>query len=361
MDAPIFIQTNPDALTASMVASVEAVLGRTLYPAQIERLWIDIMAYREALVRQAIQYAAEQNLVDFATGDRLETLARLVRMSGRLSATSAQVDWSITLPSPAPTDTVIPAGFPAVAPDAARWSTTAPLVIPAGQTVGAVQAQSDATGPSGNGLPIGTSWAPLEGAATIVSTTVSSGGAEAETDDQLRARALLAPYGFSVAGPAQAYAYFARAANPEITDVSVVSGPGGTVSVHPLMTSGLPTQAVLDAVAAALSPDSVRPICDAVTVAAPTRVAYTLEANLTLYATADVAAAQAAAQAAGSAYLADRRAGLGRDLVGSQAIKALGVSGVYRVDLVGWADRVLAAHEWADGTLSLHMVGAVDG
>lgn len=361
MDAPVFIQTNPDALTASMVASVEAVLGKTLYPAQLERIWIDQMAFRESLVRQAIQHSAEQNLVDFATGDRLEALARLVRVSGRLPAKASTTMWSVTPLVPALVDTIIPAGRQALAPSGAVWETTAELIIPAGQLSGVVVAQSAVAGVAGNDLPVGTAFSPLEGTLQIVSTTVSTGGAEAETDDQLRARALLAPFGFSVAGPSQAYAYFALSASPAIIDVAVVSGPNGTVLVYPLVTTGIPGQPVIDAVAAALSPDSVRPLCDSVTVGVPTRVPFTLEANLTIYTTADVATVQAAAMAAGQAFLAERRAGLGRDLVASQALKALSVDGVYKVELVGWVDRVLAANEWADGALALHMVGSSNG
>ena len=361
MDAPVFIQTNPDALTAAMVASVEAVLGRTLYPAQLERIWIDQMAFRESLVRLAIQHSAEQNLVDFATGDRLETLARLVRVAGRLPAKASSTMWSVTLFVPAAVDTVIPAGFQALAPSGAMWKTTAALTISAGQLSGVAEAQAAVAGVAGNDLPVGTAFSPLEGNAQIVSTTVSTGGAEAETDDQLRARSLLAPFGFSVAGPSQAYAYFALSASPAITDVAVVSGLNGTVLVYPLVATGIPGQPVLDAVMAALSSDSVRPLCDEVTVGAPSRVPFTLEANLTTYTTSDNSVVLAAAQDAGLAYLAERRAGLGRDLVASQALKALSVDGVYKVELVGWADRVLAANEWADGALVLHMVGSSNG
>ena len=49
-----------------MIASFQALAGRTLYPAQVERLLIDLYAYRESLVRNAIQYAAMQCLVAFA-------------------------------------------------------------------------------------------------------------------------------------------------------------------------------------------------------------------------------------------------------------------------------------------------------
>lgn len=358
---PTFLVTHPDALVSAMVAAFEATTGKILYPAQVERLLIDIMAYRESLVRQEIQHAAEQNLVDFATGDRLEALARLVRVASRQPATKASCAWTITLPSALAVDSIFPTGWQAVSPSGEAWETTEDLVIPAGQLSGSTQAQALVSGATQNGLPIGSAFSPLSGTATVVSSSATGGGSEAETDDQLRARTLLAPFGFSVAGSAQAYAYYALGASPSIIDVAVTNLAPGSVGVYPLTASGIPSQGVLDAVAAALSPDSVRPMCDAVVVSAPTRVPFILEANITIYATADMVSTQALTQASGLSYLAERRAGLGRDLVASQALKALGVDGVYKVELVNWVDRVLAPSEWADGSLLLHMVGSTNG
>ena len=85
--APPFLETDPSILVDSLVAAFESASGKTLYPAQVERLMVDVMAYREGLVRQTIQYAAEQNLVDFATGARLEALGRLLGVSSRIAAT----------------------------------------------------------------------------------------------------------------------------------------------------------------------------------------------------------------------------------------------------------------------------------
>ncbi|MGH8115480.1 MAG: hypothetical protein ACREPS_10585, partial [Rhodanobacteraceae bacterium] len=52
---------NPNLILADMVATFQAAAGRTLQPAQVERLLINLYAYRESLVRNAIQYAGQQN------------------------------------------------------------------------------------------------------------------------------------------------------------------------------------------------------------------------------------------------------------------------------------------------------------
>ena len=66
---PSFIDRDPQAITAEIVAQYEQLTGKTLYPAQVERLLIDVIAYRETLVRIGIQEAAKQNLVAYARAD----------------------------------------------------------------------------------------------------------------------------------------------------------------------------------------------------------------------------------------------------------------------------------------------------
>jgi len=63
---PKFIETDQQAVLESCIQEYENLTGRTLYPAQSERLLINLIAYREHLVRVGIQEAAKQNLVRYA-------------------------------------------------------------------------------------------------------------------------------------------------------------------------------------------------------------------------------------------------------------------------------------------------------
>ena len=74
---PSFIDRDPQAITAEIVAQYEQLTGKTLYPAQVERLLIDVIAYRETLVRIGIQEAAKQNLVAYARAPMLDYLTRI--------------------------------------------------------------------------------------------------------------------------------------------------------------------------------------------------------------------------------------------------------------------------------------------
>lgn len=72
------VPADPQQITAELVAAYEAATGKTLYPAQVERLLIDLIAYRETLLRAAINDAARQNLVRFARAPMLDYLGELV-------------------------------------------------------------------------------------------------------------------------------------------------------------------------------------------------------------------------------------------------------------------------------------------
>ncbi len=79
------VPNDPGVITAELVAQYEAATGKTVYPAQIERLLIDLIAYRETLLRAAINDAARQNLVRFARAPMLDYLGELVGVA-RLAA-----------------------------------------------------------------------------------------------------------------------------------------------------------------------------------------------------------------------------------------------------------------------------------
>ena len=61
---PNFIDRDPAQITSEMISQYEDASGKKLYPAQAERLLIDLFAYRENLVRIAIQEAAECAFAD---------------------------------------------------------------------------------------------------------------------------------------------------------------------------------------------------------------------------------------------------------------------------------------------------------
>ncbi|WP_176555960.1 baseplate J/gp47 family protein, partial [Escherichia coli] len=106
---PDFIERDADKITAEMIAKYEADTGKTLYPAQAERLLIDLWAYREMLVRVAVQEAAKQNLVAFAREPMIDYLGELVGVY-RLAAQPATTTLQFSVDEALAIDVLIPAG-----------------------------------------------------------------------------------------------------------------------------------------------------------------------------------------------------------------------------------------------------------
>ena len=103
-----------------------------------------------------------------------------------------------------------------------------------------------------------------------------------ESDEDLRRRIQLSPEGLSTAGPTGAYEFFARSADPAVKDVAASSPSGGQVTVVVLSSvgNGIPSDALIEKVTAALSAERVRPVCDTVTVAKAAVTAYDVTAEL---------------------------------------------------------------------------------
>ncbi|HUY28622.1 MAG TPA: baseplate J/gp47 family protein [Candidatus Binataceae bacterium] len=376
---PIFVDDadglNPNLILADMIAAFEAAAGRTLQPAQVERLLIDLYAYREALIRNAIQYAAQQNLLAFAIFPMLDYLGQLVGVT-RLSAQGATTVLEFTLTSALTIAITIPAGTQAGTSDGQySFATSAALVIPAGALSGMVSALAVQLGAGANGYLAGQVNILLNPSAIIASvanTTVTGGGSAPETDDHLRARIQAAPNQFSVAGPAGAYRFFALGVDPSIVDAQIVSPAPGQIDVYILTgpvtmqpqsapnPAGIAGPALLARVAAALSGDSVRPLTDTVTVLAVTEVDYQITGTLTMYSDADPVATMAAANAAAVQYALELTAKIQRDIVPSQVIAALSVAGVYEVVLSAPVYTQLLPGQWANCT-ALSLTQAVSG
>lgn len=364
---PSFIDRDPQAITANIVAQYEQLTGKTLYPAQVERLLIDVIAYRETLIRIGIQEAAKQNLVAFARAPMLDYLGELVGVT-RLPAQPATVPLCFAIETALATNLLIPAGTRVDGGDgAATFATDADVVLPAGALFVDTQATCEEAGLIGNGWQIGQinnlvdELGDIE--VTVTNLVVTSGGFDEEDDDRLRERIKLAPEAFSTAGSRLAYVFHAKSAHQSIVDVAVLSPTPGTVKLYPLLATGLPDANMLSLVEATCSAERVRPLTDQVEALAPTPVDYAINAQLVLYTTADASSVLAQAQAAAVAYQTDRAAGLGRDIVPMQVGAALNVAGVYDIVLAAPATKiVLAENEWARCTgINLSIAGTVNG
>jgi phage-related baseplate assembly protein len=369
LPAPVFVNdadgTDPNLILAEMIAAFESSSGRSLQPAQVERLLIDLYAYRESLVRNAVQYAAQQNLLAFAIFPMIDYLGGLVGVT-RLQAQPALTTIQFTLASPLSIDYTVAAGTQVGSSDGQIiFATNADVTISAGATSASVNATAAVPGLGGNGFLPGQISVLLNPSGLLsgaTNTGTSSGGSASETDDHLRTRIQAAPNQFSSAGPAGAYRFFALSVDPSIIDVQVVSPAPGTVNVYVLTgpvtvqptvapnAVGVAGTALLNTVQTALNSDTVRPLTDAVVTSAVSEVDYQINAIVTLYSDADPNLTMGAAVTAVQQFAIEIASKIQRDIVPSQIIAALSVPGVYEVTLNSPAYTQLTAGQWANCT-----------
>lgn len=333
---PIFLELNPNVILNEWIADYETRTGKTLQPAQPERLIIQAAAYREFLMRTAIQGIAVQNLVSFATGSMLDNLGELVGVR-RLAASPATTVLKFDIVN-GHGGVIIPAGTRVSTVDGlAVFTTDVQVAVPSTVFTVNVEATATAEGIFANGYDPGQITQLLDPKpyiTDVTNLTASSRGSAIEQDEALRDRIKIAPETFSTAGSRGAYEFHAKSASALIVDVAVVSSIPGTVEIYPLILGGEPTPIeILNAVAEVCNGEKIRPLTDTVLVKSPTILEYTIDVDLIIFESADPAKTLADAVASLEALALEKQSRLGRDVVITQIIAAASVAGVYKVNV----------------------------
>lgn len=350
---PHFIDRDPAVITAAAIGEYEAATGRALQPAQIERLLLNQVAYRETLARIAAQEVGKQNLVEFAAFPMLDHLGQLVGVT-RLPVQPARSTVTFTAALAAPIALVVPAGTRVATSDGkVVFATTTEATIAIGETTVDVEVAAAAPGVAGNGYAAATLTKIVDQVALVSSVTnitETVGGADIEPDNQLRERIKLAPNEFSVAGPRKAYIALARKAHQDIVSVAVLSPEPGDIDVYPLTRTGAPSTEIKNLVIASIDGEDKRPHGDNVQVLDPVEVAYAIEVEIQVTAGTDQPSAitrvAASLQAVADGYASE----LGGHVVIAELIAAAKAeAGVYDVQVIEpVATMALDPEEWAN-------------
>jgi phage-related baseplate assembly protein len=180
-----------------------------------------------------------------------------------------------------------------------------------------------------------------------------------ESDTRLRTRVQLSLQAFSCGGPAGAYQFWAMTATPAVLDAMVDSPAPGDVRVVVLRDpdAELTDDQMITAVRDMVTREDIRLLCDNVYVQAAAPVEFTVEATLTLFDGPDTAPVLAAAQAAVSAFVAERFR-IGAQVTRAGLISALYGAGVRDVALTLPAANVTTAAHQVPVCTSI-IVGAV--
>lgn len=178
-----------------------------------------------------------------------------------------------------------------------------------------------------------------------------------ESDVDLRRRLVLAPEGYSVAGPAGAYIFHALSADAGVLDASATSPTPGTVIVTVLGREdpGVPDAALLAKVEAHVSDESRRPLTDHVIVQAAEIVNYQVQATITTFAGPDGGIVIGEARRRLDEYIAGSHR-VGRDITRSGIIAALHAEGVQNVTLTAPAADILISRTQAPFCTAVNVV-----
>jgi phage-related baseplate assembly protein len=302
LQIPLICTTDVAQIAATIISEYEGdfflitQLAKTLAPGDPVRILLLRIAARESQYRVLLNYGFQQNFILSAVGINLDAIgSNYGPLGARLPAAYAITTIQFSIAAPLNVDLVIPLNTVVAGSSSTvniQFQTSATATIPAGATNTTVQAQCTQVGTIGNGYQPGQintiiNW-NLPYVISITNTTVSQGGADAESDDAYAMRLALVPGAFSVAGSYQAYQFWAFTANVAIASATIVgpagdinqrppTTPAGNVNVYILLNGGqLPTSSTIAQVTSFLNATTIRPLGDTVTVLAPTVVNYNI-------------------------------------------------------------------------------------
>lgn len=331
-----FLETDPETIKTSLITGYESASGRTLADGDPVRIFILSIADAFIQLRTAFNTGAQQNLLSYATGDKLDAQGRNANVE-RLPESKAVTTLKFTLSQTLGEAYIIPAGFE-VTNGAVTFATTEQLVIDAGELTGETLAQCTTAGVVGNGYVAGqinTIVTPMTFLATATNTTETTGGADVENDADYADRIKLSPNRYSVAGPSKAYVYHTYSVSSSIIDVSVDSPNPGEIKIYPLLENGeLPSDDMRQLIQSHISGDDIRPLTDEVEVLAPKAREYEINVDYWIDRENEskAVAITTAVDAAVEEYRIWQQTKIGRDITPDELIKRVMTAGASRVD-----------------------------
>lgn len=361
-----FVETDPQVIIDNIIGGYEEVSGYTLSDGDPRRLFLLSIAYIIISQRQQIDASGKSNLLYYAQDDFLDHLG-LMRDTPRVEAQASVTTQRFTLSSVRPNNVGIPQGTRVTADNQLYWETTEPATIVTGQLSVDVTVEALTPGEEANGIEVGEINRlvdPIPYVQTVSNTEITAGGADREDDESYRYRIYQAPTGFSIAGPEDAYKFWARSANSSIVDVSATSPSAGVVDIRPLLENGgIPNQAILDQVENALNKDTIRPLTDQVQVLAPNVVNYNID--ITYYIRTEdspsVSIIQDKVDKAVEEYVIWQKSRLGRDINPDELIYRLKQAGVKRASIATpTLQAILATDVAIESTITVNYGGLED-
>lgn len=285
-----FLNVDAEEIENNIISAFEEYTGYTLAISDGRRQFLQGLAYIVVMIANAINTTGRNNLLEYATGDALDELGKLVGVE-RFDSEYSTTTLEFNLSDAQPTSVKIPKGTRVTPDGVIFFATDDAIIIPSGELEGTMTATATVSGVSGNGFVAGqinkiVDGVPYVGAVT--NTTTSTDGRDIEEDNSYRERIRLAPFSYSTAGAENAYRYLAMSANPNVGDVQVYRASAGNVTIAVVKIDGsLPVEGdnIINDIVNACSAKTARPLTDEVVAKSATAINSTI--NVSYYIDAD--------------------------------------------------------------------------
>lgn len=239
---------------------------------------LECYAYREVLLRSEINEKIKSLLIEFAKGDDLDKLVKFYDIK-RLAGTKPKALIEFKLNTILDADVIIPkdAIFHSNTNDVSTLDDD--VIIKSGElsNIGTITLNKYIKSST---IKCELLQTPLPFLVECKQKSDFNGGAEAESDEDLRTRAILSLEKPSTAGSINAYIYHTKSANAKIKDVKVLNGGAGIVRV--IIKSDNDANALND-VKNALNDEKTRPLTDIVKAEEAIKKQITINATIYKY------------------------------------------------------------------------------
>lgn len=327
-------ETMEEKYGAAMTAAGKSGVLSAASPYKLLIMGASAIGYQ---IVQLLDQKGKANFLRYAQGAALDNLASFKKIV-REPAKKAEATVRFTMTSTRTSATGIPAGTRVSTEDNIYFEVKSYSEIPAGSLYADVKVQAIDAGEAGNGIAAGLISKivdPLPYIESVTSTTISAGGADIESDADLTYRVYMAPAGYSVAGPKDAYEYFAKSFRSDVSDVEVYSPEPCKVTVRFLLDGGvIPDQKTRNEMLSYLSDETRRPLADQVSIEVPEEVGYNI--TLTYWIAGSKAASAVSIQSAVNAAIADYQVwqrAMGRDINPTELTARIRNAGAKRVSV----------------------------
>lgn len=340
-DLNITQETIAEEMLEDYQSKYEELTGKeiTLYPANTERLKMQIVVGEIYQIYEYISYLFSQNFIQYMDREVLENWgATLGYAETNIKAATCILQFSVN--DVLDFDVEIPAGTRATAGDDVYFATDESCILQAGESFVEVSATCTEEGTVGNDYVTGQINVLADlvlNISGVVNCTKSSGGQDEYDDETLRENIFMFPSTYSTAGPNAAYEFFVKAYSTDIVSVNVVqNNETAEVDIYIMLADGkIPDEKYCKAVADYIAGLENTPADDKIYVKAPEVIRYKIlgkyyisesnRENETIIKESVIEAAQY--------FVSECHENIGVDIVPDKLIEVARVAGAKRLEI----------------------------